>query len=372
LQLDHIHFVQSVESGSGGLGIAAAQLSAALRAVGKKSVTVSTCAASSGQCVDVIELPRVGPKPLYFSLDLFQTAGALTESGRPYIHGHGFYVSPNAVFGAVAKKKKLPLIYHPHGMFDPWILKRSRLKKRLVHILFENRNFRYVSMWRALTVKEADQIRHQGITAPVVVIPNGVDLDMCDLWKSKLAQRSASSKTILFLGRLHPKKGLDLLIYAWAKLANRFSDWKLVIAGPDEANYLMTLRKMIQNYGLENRVEFPGVVSGVEKYAALHDAGLFALTSYSEGFPMAVLEAMAASTPVLASIECNLPGLERSGAGWLCDVNADSVAAALEDALASSDSERHQRGVSGRKLVEECFDWKKLARELHENCLALQ
>jgi len=170
---------------------------------------------------------------------------------------------------------------------------------------------------------------------------------------------------------VHPKKGLDLLVAAWAKLGPAAREWELVIAGPDENGYRAVIEGQVRAAGLEGMVRFVGPVSGAAKIAQLAAAELFVLTSYSEGFPMAVLEAMASGVPVLATEECNFPDVAAHEAGWLCRAEAEAVATTLRRAIEAGDDERAQRGRLGRQLVERKYSWSLLAAELHSACAAL-
>jgi glycosyltransferase involved in cell wall biosynthesis len=364
MNCQHMHYVQSLEPlQGGGLGAAALQLHRALRLNGRQSNLVSTRDQSTPPTADAEEFIRRGPAKLFYAPGLRRRADELAQGAEAVFHAHGFYVYPNAVFGAAARRQGRALVCHPHGMFEPWILKRSRIKKKLAHLLYENANFREAKLWRALTLAEANQIRAQGITAPVVVVPNGVDLSPFNLF----VPSGAPLRTILFLGRLHPKKGLDLLLGAWKILNARFLDWRLVLAGPDESGYGGILKKLIQSESIE-RVEMPGTVTGEKKIQLLASAGIFVLPSYSEGLPVAVLEAMASRRPIVATHECHIPQIGKEGAGWLCNANQEAVTRALSEALQSSDEERNQRGAIARALVEREFQWPHLATQLHEAC----
>jgi glycosyltransferase involved in cell wall biosynthesis len=297
-------------------------------------------------------------------------------AGTDVIHGHGLYVGTNWVFGREARRQCKPLVYHVHGFFEPWILNRSRLKKRLVHWLFENANFKHVQLWRALTAKEADQIRAQGIEGPIVVVPNGLDLREYspgpDLQGGvPLDPRFAkNSLRLLFLSRVHPKKGLDLLLPAWARLGQRCKDWQLVIAGPDDGGYRAHVQELAKSLGIADWICFTGTVTGPAKLALLRSADLFVLPSYSEGFPMSLLEAMACELPVVATGACNFPEISQAQAGWECEATIDSLAGALRTALDADASERKQRGRKGRQLVEHRYGWAAIVEQLLEACSA--
>jgi glycosyltransferase involved in cell wall biosynthesis len=326
---------------------------------------------------NALEFRRLGPDFLYFAPQLKSRAEELV-SEADVVHGHGLYVGTNYVFGQTARRQGKPLVYHVHGMFEPYILNRSRWKKRLVHWLFEDANFQHVRLWRALTQTEAQQIRACGIQAPVVVVPNGIGLEefskpriQARSLQTPLAQNLEKRKSrLLFLGRLHPKKGLSLLLPAWARLPQFRKQWELVIAGPDELGHLNELRKMAQDLSLGSEVRFAGSVTGSVKSELLHSADLFVLPSYSEGFSMALLEAMACEIPVLATNACNFPDISLRQAGWECEASLSSLTETLSNALNADSLELLQRGRNGRALVEECYTWPRIIERLLEACEA--
>jgi glycosyltransferase involved in cell wall biosynthesis len=170
------------------------------------------------------------------------------------------------------------------------------------------------------------------------------------------------------LSRIHAKKGLDLLVPAWGKLTKEFPDWELLIVGPDEGGYQATVEKMIAESGCGETCWIHPAVSGAEKHALLRTADLFVLPSYSEGFPMAVLEAAAHRIPVVQTDECNFPELIAAGGAWECRPERESVEKALREALTADDAERTERGLRGRELVEKSYSWSKLADRVLETC----
>jgi glycosyltransferase involved in cell wall biosynthesis len=363
----HVHFVQSLEPlQGGGLGNAARQLHQAMRENNLPSILVATRDKNFLEHWEhVTQCIRAGPSKAFYAWELRKVAKSLAGPGC-VIHGHGLYVYPNWVFGQLARTHRLPLVYHVHGFFEPWILGHSRGKKRLAHWLFEDANFRQVRLWRALTSREADQIREViGADAKIVVAPNGMDLTPI---KQATFSRVGGRKRALFLGRLHPKKGLDLLIRAWAQQERNAKEWELVIAGPDEGGHAAHVRSWVKTAGLEDSITFVGPVSGGTKYELIASADLFVLTSYSEGLPMAPLEAMAAGVPVLLTQECNLPEAASAGAGWFAKAELSNVSDALAQAMGASDAEIRERGATGRALVERDFTWKKTVAALTEAC----
>ena len=427
----HLHFVQSLEPLQGaGLGQAALSLHLAMR---KESAQCSVGSVQSDlphapssrlhapssmllatrdvgftrEWPDVIQGIRKGPGKAFYAPELRQLA-AEAVSQAEWFHGHGLYVWTNMWLGGEARKRGKPLVYHPQGFFDPWILRRSPGKKRLAHWLFEDANIKHVRWWRAVSSKEAEQIRAVvGSRAIVHVIPNGVDLREVDALDAHEGDRGQGTgdppslgygvtsgrqesgtsdslpltrysawaerkrpKRLLFLSRIHAKKGLDLLVPAWGKLTKEFPDWELLIVGPDEGGYQAMVEKMIADCGCGETCWIHPAVSGAEKHALLRTADLFVLPSYSEGFPMAVLEAAAHRIPVVQTDECNFPELTAAGGAWECRPERDAVEAALREALTAEDAERAERGLRGRELVEKSYSWDQIANEVIEACRA--
>jgi len=373
----HLHFTQSLEPlQGGGLGTSAVALHREMRAMSLSSKLCSTHGGTPQNAgEDILEFRRLKPDFLYYSPALQRQAAQLVWEAD-VLHGHGLYVGTNFVFGREARRQRKPLVYHVHGMFEPYILQRSRWKKRLVQWLFEDANIRYVRLWRALTTKEADQIRDCGIRVPIVVAPNGLNpvafpkpADLNSPIETPLVKKLVKNYSrVLFLGRIHPKKGLDLLLPAWAKLSAQTKDWQLVIAGPDEQGYLAQIRELAQSLGLRDQIVFTGPVTGQTKINLLHSADLYILPSYSEGFSMSILEAMACELPVVATRACNFPDVTGAQAGWECEPTVDSLAETLKMALLATESERRQRGQNGFRLVSTNYTWPAIINNLQQAC----
>jgi glycosyltransferase involved in cell wall biosynthesis len=175
-------------------------------------------------------------------------------------------------------------------------------------------------------------------------------------------------KRLLFLSRIHAKKGLDMLVPAWGRLTREFPDWELLIVGPDEGGYQATVEKMIADCGCGKTCWIHPAVSGAEKHALLRTADLFVLPSYSEGFPMAVLEAAAHRIPVVQTDECNFPELTAAGGAWECRPEPKAVETTLRTALIAEDADRAERGLRGRELVERSYCWDQIASQVASLC----
>ena len=224
-----------------------------------------------------------------------------------------------------------------------------------------------------MSKKEEQQIRDFGIEAPIVVLPNGVELpqdrETTDIEKLKEQFPKVRPKRLLFMARIHPKKGLDLLINSWASLPSQITnDWEIAIFGPDEGGHADQVSRWIEKANLQTSVRLMGTVSGEAKEAAFRSADLFVLPSYSEGFPMAVLEASSYGLPVIMTDECNFPELAQAGGAWECRPEVTSLGNALLEGLSCDDMERFQRGELGRRLVAAGYTWESVAQQLSQAC----
>jgi poly(glycerol-phosphate) alpha-glucosyltransferase len=284
------------------------------------------------------------------------------------VHAHGLWTYLSAAALREHRRTGTPVVISPHGMLDPWALAFSRLRKRIAAGLFQNSLLRSAAVLHALTLAEARSIRAYGLPNPVVVIPNGVVLPTGEPggppWGVSEAGRD---RVLLFLSRIHPKKGLDLLIEQWADFSRRGQAgerWRLVVAGWDEIGHEGELRKMVEAWGLGESVDFVGPLFGAGKAAALAHADAFVLPSRSEGLPVAVLEAWAHGKPVVMSKACNLPEGTASGAAIEVDQEPGSLASGLARLAALGDTGRGAMGAAGRRLVEERFCWTRIAEDM--------
>lgn len=285
-----------------------------------------------------------------------QTAASTSD----IIHSHGLWLMPNIYAGQIAAKSRKPLVVSPRGMLAPGALAFSSLKKRLFWEFLQGRAYAHALVWHATSAAEADDIRDFGIQSPITIIPNGIDLaPHCGIRKP----RDTSRREILYLGRLHPVKGLPDLIAAWSELSPELPDWTLRIVGPDEGRHRAELEKTVLELDVP-RVIFDGPVYGAEKARILRDADLFVLPTQNENFGIAVAEALAAGIPAIVSRGAPWPGLETERCGWWTERGVEPLVNALREATSLRDDERHVMGERGRTLVERDYNWDKIAQDM--------
>lgn len=313
--------------------------------------------------------PARGPLALGWAPGL---APALQSYAPDLLHLHGLFTWSSQVTRDWRRRTGRPVVVSPHGMLEPWALANSAWKKKLFSWLIERDNLCGTACLHALSDTEAASIRQFGLRNPIAVLPNGIDLSQLPKPLPRgvfevLFPVAGSRRVLLFLGRLHPKKGLPHLLQAWAAVRSEGlgRDWRLAIAGPDQLGHASEIRIQARALGLDEQVFFAGPLQGEQKWAALSAASGFVLPSFSEGFPVAVLEAMAFGLPVLLTRQCNLD-VQALGAGLLCEPTADSVAAQLRSFFSLSETEWGAMGRRGRQAVEARYTWQVIARAVDQ------
>jgi glycosyltransferase involved in cell wall biosynthesis len=199
-------------------------------------------------------------------------------------------------------------------------------------------------------------VRRLGLNQPVAIVPNGVDVpDHLE------ARRSADVRTLLFLSRLHPGKGLLDLVEAWA--AVRQPGWRIVIAGGDEGGHQAEVERLIHQKGLASDFTWVGFVNGEAKQACFAQADVFVLPTHSENFGIAIAEALAHGLPVITTTGAPWPGLLTHRCGWWVEPGVPGIASALTQALACSPEELNAMGQRGRQWVAERFAWANIGAD---------
>ena len=348
------------------------------------------------------------------------------------VHNHGLWMWPNAYAREAAVAAGKPLVISPRGMLEPWSLNRSKLRKAVAWWLFERKNLQSAAMFHATAASEARSIEEilshrltrintdlfcaedlgakSGVSrsegdlrlrnlklktptgVPIVVAPNGVDLPDHgarpgrEVVEEKLPQLRGR-RWVVFMSRLHPKKGIEILLRAWGaqkKVAG--GEWRiaggeaetpptealscrdavLVIAGPDLVGYRKEIERMVKELGMQESVVLAGEVRGAEKDALLANADVFVLPSHSENFGIVVAESMAWGCPVITTTGTPWKEVSEVGAGWWVKPEGSEVARALCDALGKSGEELVAMGAKGRQLVKQRYGWRVPAEILIE------
>jgi glycosyltransferase involved in cell wall biosynthesis len=282
---------------------------------------------------------------------------ALRASTADILHGHGLWLMPNIYPAWAARRGGPRLVVSPRGMLGAEALAFSRLRKRAFWRLFQARALREAACLHATSVAELGDIRAAGLVNPVAVIPNGVDLP------EPARNDFQSARTVLSLGRIHPKKGLDTLVRAWALIETAHPNWRLRIVGPAERGHDRELAALGAALGVR-RMSIEDPAYGPARLAAYRDADLFVLPTHHENFANTVAEALAAGVPVISSKGAPWAGLETEGCGWWIDQGQEPFAAALGVALALPHETLRAMGAKGRAWMARDFSWGRIAEQM--------
>lgn len=304
--------------------------------------------------------PGLGPRQLGRSPYLYRwLQEEAVHHGFDVIHNHSLWMMSNVYPGIVARKFKIPMVVSPRGTLSEWAMQHGSSIKKIFWPLVQQPSLTATSCFHATAESEYEDIRRLGFRQPVAIIPNGIDIP--DL----PAKKRDKLRTLLFLGRIHSKKGLDLLLPAWKALQDRYPEWRLRIVGPDNGGYLAKMQRLADDLRLR-RVEFSGPLFGIDKHIAYRQADLYVLPTYSENFGMTVAEAMAAGTPAIVSKGAPWKGLNDNGAGWWIEIGLDPLVACLEDALGRSVDDLQDMGMRSRSWMERAYAWPQIGRQMNE------
>jgi len=246
-----------------------------------------------------------------------------------------------------AKSKGYKVVYTPHGMLEPWIMKRHYWTKKVpAMLLFQKRGIQIANLIHATADSEKDNLIALGWNQNITVIPNCVRVDeikMKESWERK--------KNILFLSRVHVKKGVNFLIEAVSQLKTELEGYTITIAGPGEDEYIHGLRQLAAQLGVADMFRFIGPVFGEEKWKLYQDADLFVLPTHSENFGIVVAEALASGTPVITTTGTPWKELNTNHCGWWIPVGASSLTEAIKEFLQTEEQVIKGMGTRGRSLI---------------------
>lgn len=282
------------------------------------------------------------------------------------VHIHGLWEASTAVAASTARKLGIAYIISAHGMLEPWALRNHRLRKLAYSLFIESHNVRHASGLHALSRAEAHQFIRFGARSPIAVIPNGVDMPVSNnpaLFLDRFAHLRGK-RILLFLSRLHPKKGVDLLLQAWSQLASTFPEAHLVIAGPDFEGTRAGLERIVAANELQNSVTFTGMLRDELKWSALAAAECFVLPSHSEGLSVSILEALGMGLPVIVTWPCNMPEVREFQTGWLIPTTVPALTSAVEALLQNSPQTNQQIGSRGKDLIATRYTWTIVAQQM--------
>ena len=357
--IDCVHVVPHIHDEASGPSYSVPRLCQSLAARGHQVRLI--CLAAGGQLPGVeLEVHAQWAHPRGFAVSP-SLARALRRhaDAADIVHNHSLWSMANVAAGWSVPGRRAKLVTSPRGTLSRWALDHSRWLKRGLWPL-QRRALVRADLLHATSQTELEEIRALGLRAPVTVVPNGVDIPL--LPPTRVIK---PLRTLLFLSRIHPKKGIDQLLAAWQSLQGQHPDWQLVIAGRGDVEHVSAVTRLSANLALR-RVEFPGPVYGADKSLAYASADLFVLPTHSENFGMVVAEALAHGCPSVVSRGAPWSGLNANACGWWVENDAAELASTLDQAMRLSDLERATMGANGRAWMQRDFSWDAVAQRMTE------
>ena len=319
-----------------------------------------------------------GPRKLMFSFGMLKK---LLDSNFvckfDVIHLNNLWNFPALIAWYSAQKFGIPLIISPRGSIYKWSLSQGYTHKRIALMLYQKKMLKQAALIHVTDLSEMDALKDLGISTKHLVIPNGINWSqgVSDSECADCVLRSniySDRRKILFVGRIHMKKGLDLLITAFSELFEIFPEWDLHIVGSieDNDNYIMYLKKLINESAGSGRIFFHGELIGLEKNKFYRNSNLFVLPSHSENFGISVAEAMVNSLPVITTNNTPWKELDIINAGWSIDLSKDNLKNALNHALSLDNETLKSMGENGKAYVKR-YDWQILSGQYNDMYLAV-
>ncbi|MCM4155366.1 glycosyltransferase [Gramella sp. AN32] len=358
------HVISSIDNSTGGPARSVTHLIAAMLENSSHKIELF-CRKSQNPIINNFEKPtgfihfcrhnRLG--------GLQQVREEIKLSTPDLLHGHGLWQLLVHQMAKIARKNKIPYIITPRGMLEPWSLEQKTFKKKIALSLFQNKDLNNATCIHATATLEAENIRNLGYTNPIAVIPNGIDLTEFP----KFEKFKTTEKKILFLSRIHQKKGIENLIEAWSQIPKIVKEnWSINIVGNGEEKYCEELQDLLIDKGLSEQIFIKGPMYGEDKLKEYQDADLFVLPTYSENFGIVIAEALACNTPIITTKGAPWEELETTQSGWWIDIGVEPLREALEEALQTPPETLSRMGENGRRLIEEKYSIEAVAKQMEE------
>jgi glycosyltransferase involved in cell wall biosynthesis len=372
-----LHVLPSIGRRSGGLGPIAVNLAREQRRLGccasvwcldSPAAACESARESGLEERAAVTFPVSGPASIGFSPRMERAVASQQGEVYTILHQHGIWMANSRVTNRWRGALERATVVAPQGSLEDYALRRSQWKKRLATLAYEGRNLKAASCLHATSPAEVASFRRYGLTNPIAMIPNGIP----DAWLDSVGDPErflnrfsipADRRVLLFLSRIHPKKGLPLLFRAIAELRHRLDGWLLAIAGPDERGHLLELRSLAEKLNIEDLVQFIGPLFGTDKRDAYAVADVVVLPTHSENFGIVVAEALGAGVPVLTTHGAPWEELEIHGCGWWVDIDVAAMRNALLDAVQRSPTDLRVMGQRGRSLVARQYLWSRIAQQ---------
>ncbi len=355
-----LHYIPSIDEKSGGVG---AYMQLLARDLGKLcELHIVTHHGNDERKLENCTIHYISEKWLPWDNSKAEFLGILNEIHPNVFQTNSCWTPLSSLTAQWAKAAGYKVVYTPHGMLEPYALNRHYWTKKLPAILlFQKKGLKVADLIHATAETEKNNLIKLGWNKNVHVVANCVQIDEIEMktsWKR--------TKDVLFLSRIHPKKGVNFLIEAVAQLKNEMAGYTFTIAGPGEEAYIQELKELSAKCGVSEMFNFIGPVYGNAKWPLYRKADLFVLPTYSENFGIVVPEALASGTPVMTTYGTPWGELNTERCGWCIEVGTAPLVDALRLFILCSEESLHEMGIRGRKLVEDKYTSEAVAKQFIE------
>ena len=355
-----IHYIPSIDRTAGGTSTYMQVLAKGLGELAE--VHIITHASENPLAMEncmVHYVPEYNP----FKGDWRKSVAEMMEEVRPdIVHVNCCWMPACAAVQRIAQKHGYKVVMTPHGMLEPWIIKRHYWTRKVpALLLYQKAAVRKADCIQSTAESERDNLLKLGYNTNIKVVRLGIDADGIEMKRSRKKTRQ-----ILFLSRVHVKKGINFLVEAAAALRSELQGYKILVAGEGDVDYVAEMKRMIADNGLQDIVQLVGGVYGDEKWRLFQSSDFFVLPTHSENFGLAIAESLASGTPVITTVGTPWNDLNSSNSGAWIEIGTQPLVETLRRFLSLSDEELETMGKNGRKLIETKYSAKVMAEEMME------
>ena len=353
-----LHYIPSIDRSSGGVG---SYMQLLAKPLGKLvELHVATHRSNHELQLENCQIHYID-RCLHYHQMKKQWLSLLEQIKPDVVHVNCCWQPESALVQRWSRSNGLKTVYSPHGMLEPWIMKRHYWTRKVpALLLYQKAAIKNADVIHATADSERDHLLELGYNRKVAVIANGIDvsqIQMKDSWQR--------TKTLLFLSRVHIKKGIELLINAVAELKDQMQGYHVIIAGEGDDNYIAELKTLAKDKDVDRIIEIIGGVYDEKKWRLYRQADVFVLPTYSENFGIVVAEALASGTPVITTKGTPWEELQSRNCGWWVDCKQEDITYAVRSAINATDDKLKVLGKNGRRLMEERYSVEAIAQQMN-------
>lgn len=308
-----------------------------------------------------------GPSKIKYSAELRSRLNS--ELGNGYIiFSNNLWNYPAFLSAFIAQTKALPHIVSIRGSLYPWSLSQGKLRKKIAWFLFQQRSLQRASLVHVTCADEYHAVRELGITSPVAIVPHGINYDDYQELPQKQVcfehlNLCKEKKYVLFMSRLHKKKGLDLLLDVWVELVKEFPNWCLLVVGPDYSNYTKKINVLASDHMISDNIKVLGMLTGHDKQAVLGVSDIFTLPSYTENFGVVIGEAMAAGLPTITTTGVPWSEINSWNCGQQIELSHENLFNSMKSLMGQDENSLKTMSKNAKSLIKSNYSWSAQAEK---------